>query len=87
MSNMNPFNLDRCQFINEPSQCSSVDNSENFYLINCRYCKKYSTFEPRNMIKHYMMSHNGKLIKCGKCKFTCYHDKDFIQHNLDKHFN
>lgn len=86
MSKTNPFNLDKCLFINESSQYSSVDNVENFFLINCKYCKNYSTFEPAKMIKHYIMSHNGKLIICGKCKFRCYHDKDFIRHNLDKHF-
>ena len=86
MSKKNPFNLDRCQFINELSQYNSIDNVEKFSLINCRYCQNYSTFEPRKMIKHYMMSHDGKLIICGKCKFRCYHNKDFIRHNLDKHF-
>ena len=86
MSKKNPFNLDRCHFINESSQCNSVDNIEKFSLINCRYCQKYSTFEPRKMIKHYMMYHNGKLIICSKCKFRCYHNKDFIRHSLDKHF-
>ena len=86
MSKTNSFNLDKCQFINESSQCNSVDNIKNFSLINCKYCQNYSTFEPRQMIKHYMMSHDGKLMICGKCKFRCYHDKDFVRHNLDKHF-
>lgn len=74
--------FNKCILIN-----NTENNRKNINLFNCRYCEKYSTLEEINMIRHYKMSHNGKLMKCSKCKFTCYHNKDFILHNLDKHFN
>lgn len=77
----------QCKFIQKINENIQDDSYEYFDLINCRYCKKYSTSEPGKMIKHYIMCHDGKLMKCSKCKFTCYHNKDFIMHNLDKHFN